>query len=141
MKKRKNEHQIFLSYSQKDSHTASQLVDALEKRGLRVWYDKGKLRIGDSFLRGIEKALEQSDYFILLLSPEYLKSQWTNFEMGVALTRKNHIFPIFTQKLDPKLLPPLFSTVRGISVADHSIEEIASMVSKKIKREYSTASE
>jgi len=51
-------------YSSKDKLLARTLVEALTKRGLRVWYDEDSIRVGDSFLSSIGDALEHSRYFV-----------------------------------------------------------------------------
>ena len=70
-----NPFDVFLSFAHNDSSLAGALADALEKKGLRVWYDKRRLRLGDSFLHTIEDALEQSRCFLLLISPDYFRGQ------------------------------------------------------------------
>src|ERR1700755_1061920 len=105
------EYDVFVSYSHKDALFAQHLVDALEGRGIKAWYDGGEIRAGESFMRRIEDALEQSRYFLLMISPDYLASQWTSFELGVALsaasTKGARIIPVLVRDVDLSSLPAL----------------------------------
>jgi len=129
---------VFVSYAKEDSDFARNLVNALKAKNISVWYDKGELRLGDSILRHIEDGLENSDYFLLLLSPEYFKKPWTQFERGVALGRggKSRILPVFLKHFNRNELvrsAPSIANTRGIEADKHSLEEIATMISNAIK--------
>lgn len=142
MSKNKPTYDAFISYSSEAGLFAKSLANALRNQGLSVWYDEGKLRFGDSFLREIENALEESRYFILILSPSYFDKQWPNFELGVALSRdfssrKKHIFPIYVKDIDPKSLPPSLSRIAGLYAKDHPVDEIAAILAENIMQDAS----
>jgi len=90
-------HNAFLSYASEDTELASDIVRALEARGLSIWYAPIDLKVGDKILDSIEKGMKESVYGILLLSPAYLKKGWTNYEMDTLL--RDNI------EKDKKLLP------------------------------------
>ena len=132
---------VFVSYAKEDSDFARRLVEALKAKNISVWYDKGELRLGDTILRSIEDGLEHSDFFVLLLSPEYFNKPWAQFETGVALGRrgKSRILPIFLKRLKLKELKKMALLVAetvGIEAEKYSFEEIANMVSKAIKNQH-----
>jgi len=142
MNKNKPTFDAFISYSAEDGLFAKNLANALRNQGLKVWYDEGKLRFGDSFLREIENALEESRYFILILSPSYFDKQWANFELGVALSRdfasrKKHIFPIYARDIDPKSLPPSLAKLGGLYAKEHPVDEIAAILAENILQDVS----
>jgi len=135
----KSHYDIFVSYAKEDSAFARRLVEALRARKISVWYDRGELRLGDSILREVEDGLEHSDCFVLLLSPEYFKKPWTQFETGVALGRggKDRIFPIFLKHFDRAeltRLSPSVGEVAGLNAEKLSVEEIAETIHEAIKR-------
>ncbi len=103
------EYDVFVSYSKKDAPFVRSLVDALEERGVKAWYDREEIRAGDRFMRDIEGALEQSRFFLLVISPDYLSSQWTSFELGVALgaaaTREARVISVVVRPTDLAILP------------------------------------
>lgn len=137
----KTEHgfDIFISYASDDSAFVRQLVPALRARGLKVWYDEGELRLGDSILRGIEDGLEHSRYFVLVLSPAFFKRSWAQFETGVALGRrgKQHILPVYlgVGPRDLRKFAPALADSVGISAAEHPPSEIARMISDVVLRD------
>lgn len=129
---------IFVSYAKEDSDFVQRLVEALRAKQITVWYDRGELRLGDAILRDLEDGLEHSDFFVLVLSPEYLKKAWAQFETGVALGRrgKKHILPIFLRQFDRAGLAqfaPSVADTAGIDADKLSLEEIATSISETIK--------
>ena len=67
---------IFLSYRKKDRRYANELMKLIHKnpkcRDIAIWYDEF-LTPGDSFVESIEKALEKSELFTLLVTPNLLE--------------------------------------------------------------------
>lgn len=129
---------IFVSYAKEDADFARRLVEALKARKISVWYDHGVLRLGDSFLRAIEDGLEHSDFFALLLSPDYFKKPWMQFETGVALGRrgKKRIFPILLKHVDRTELQrvaPSVADAATLSADILSAEEIADAIVEAMK--------
>lgn len=89
----------FLSYAGEDSQIATELAGALKARGFRIWYAPLNLSVGDKLLDSIEEGMNNSSSGILLISADYLKKGWTNYEMDI-LIRQNiegdkNIFPIW----------------------------------------------
>ncbi len=81
----------FLSYSHAaDDRLAPAIQSGLQRlakpfyrrRALNVFRDKTGLAAGPALWRTIEAALERSDYFILLASPESAHSEWVEKEVG-----------------------------------------------------------
>jgi predicted nucleotide-binding protein len=139
MKKTTENYDVFISYSEKDKLFARDLVELLRSKGLSVWYDNGELRFGDSILRQIENALEHSNYYLVILSPDYFSKQWTQFELGVAWARagKNRILPIYMgpiKNTDIRKFSPIFADKSAINAENCSLEEIADKISDVISK-------
>jgi hypothetical protein len=77
---------VFISYSRKDIDFARNLAGDLEKAGFEVWWDISDLKGGDDWVNVIPTAIEASQYFIILLSPDSIISQWVKKEYLHALT-------------------------------------------------------
>jgi hypothetical protein len=86
--------QIFISYSRKDIGFVRTLARDLEKAGYDVWWDISDLRGGDDWLRVIPAAIESSEYFIVVLSPNTVTSEWVRKEYAQALSLRKKIIPI-----------------------------------------------
>lgn len=59
---------IFLSYAKEDKGAARRLCRALRREDLEVWFDEDSLVGGQKWFTAITKAIEESDFFIALLS-------------------------------------------------------------------------
>jgi hypothetical protein len=85
---------VFISYSRKDIDFARKLADDLEKTGFEVWWDISDLKGGDDWVRVIPSAIEASQYFIILLSPDSVASQWVEREYLHALNSRLKVLPL-----------------------------------------------
>ncbi|HJQ14549.1 MAG TPA: TIR domain-containing protein [Anaerolineales bacterium] len=86
--------QIFISYSRKDIGFVRKLAGDLEKAGYDVWWDLTDLRGGDDWLRVIPAAIESSEHFIVVLSPNSAISDWVKKEYTQALSLRKKIIPL-----------------------------------------------
>ncbi len=91
-------YKAFISYSHAaDENLAPALQAALQRfakrwhqlRAFRIFRDKTSLSVTPSLWSTIEKALEQSEYFILLASPAVVKSHWVDRELEYWLTHRS----------------------------------------------------
>ena len=80
----------------------------------------GSIGPGELFSEAIDKGLEQSDYFLVLLSPASLVSRWVQIEVHAAIDRaqanKIKVLPLL---LAPVAVPPLLSTFQQIDLTDY----------------------
>jgi hypothetical protein len=88
---------VFISYSRKDIEFARQLSGDLEKAGFKVWWDISDLKSGDEWVRTIPAAIEASRYFIILLSPDAVASQWVEREYLHALNLRRKVIPLMVR--------------------------------------------
>ena len=69
---------IFLSYRKKDRHRANELMRLMHRnpafRNVAIWYDEF-LTPGENFNQNIEKALQKSDLFAMLVTPNLVNEQ------------------------------------------------------------------
>lgn len=78
---------VFLNYRNQEPDQAwvrKTLLPALEAQGLRVCIDCRDFRLGLLLLKEMERAVEQSRYTLAVLSPAYLKSNFTELENVLA---------------------------------------------------------
>src|SRR5271170_3685281 len=95
-------HEIFLSYSRRDSVTVQALASALSERGLVVWVDRSGIEEGDAYDTQIEDAIAQTRVVIVLWSKNSVKSQWVRAEAAYALGKHKRL-PISIDHTDPPL--------------------------------------
>lgn len=90
--------QIFISYSRKDIDFVRRLATDLENAGYEVWWDVSDLRGGDDWVRVIPEAIEKSNAFIVVLSPDSFTSEWVRKEYTQALSLRKRIIPIMLRR-------------------------------------------
>src|SRR5438045_3567716 len=97
----------FISYSHAaDGLLAPRLQDGLQRfakpwwrrRSLHVFRDETGLSANPGLWTSITAALDESDYFVLLASPEAADSAWVNREIEYWRAHKDpsHILPVVT---------------------------------------------
>jgi hypothetical protein len=85
----------FISYSSEDRETAGSLWLALHRAGLRPWISQSNIPGGvQSWASEVDKAIELSDYVLLLLSEHSARSRHVAREMGLADTYRKPIVVI-----------------------------------------------
>ncbi|MBW4601779.1 MAG: toll/interleukin-1 receptor domain-containing protein [Calothrix sp. FI2-JRJ7] len=104
----------FISYSSRDRDWVNdKLLTALETGGLKACIDYRDFEIGVPTLTNIEQAVEKSRKTLLVLTPSWLNSQWTNFETLLVQTsdpaaQARRILPLMVIKTElPKRLEML----------------------------------
>lgn len=75
----------FTSYAGEDTKLASEIVGGLKSRGFKIWYAPIDLKVGAKLLDSIETGMRDARAGILLISKNYLRKGWTNYEMDTLL--------------------------------------------------------
>jgi len=76
---------VFISHSLKDKYFVSKLRSELLNSGIEVFQFETNIRVGDKILSTIKEAIRSSDFIIVVLSKESVKSNWVNFEISTVL--------------------------------------------------------
>lgn len=95
--RKKNQYDIFISYSREDIRIVESIIEQLEKDGFVIWIDRSGIMSGDAFKGIIVEAIEMSKVILFFSSVSSNKSKWCPKEIGIANTRGKKIIPI---KLD-----------------------------------------
>jgi len=89
--------QVFISYSRKDIEFVDRLANDLKAAGFEVWYDLSGLEAGTRWGNEIQKAIQASQYFLIVLSPNSIVSGWVEREFLFASEQKLKIIPLMYQ--------------------------------------------
>ena len=82
------EYDVFISYSSDDrTWVRNELLQRLETAGLRVCIDYRDFQLGKPILLNIEEAAKKSRHTLLVLTPTYVRKDWSNFEQLLLQTR------------------------------------------------------
>ncbi len=123
-------HQIFVSYSRADRDTAREVSDRLAQAGLRVWTDSA-IRPGEDFVEAIERGLRDSDVYLLFVSPQFVSSEFSMYELGFALKQQRSgatIIPVAIGDTDVRVLPSYLRKFHVIDGRGLQAEQIAGKV-------------
>ena len=82
------EYDVFISHASEDKDVVVRpLAIALQDNGLSVWYDEFELKIGDSLRRKIDVGLAKSNFGVVVISRDFIKKGWPNYELDGLMTR------------------------------------------------------
>ena len=82
---------LFLSHAGEDKESAARpLADALETRGVTVWYDEYILSLGDSLTAVIDRGLRECTHGVVILSHSFFKKAWPLRELQGLVAREMH---------------------------------------------------
>lgn len=134
------EYDVFISHASEDKNEVVRpLVSALVDRDIIVWYDEFEMKIGDSLRRKIDKGLANSRFGIVILSKDFIKKGWTNYELDGLVTKavsgEQIILPVWhniTKKEVMDFSPSLVDKLAR-NTAITTIEEIADEIAELIK--------
>lgn len=79
---------VFLSHSRTDKALAERLARDLTASGVDVWYAEWEIAPGDSLRRKIDAGIEGASHFLVLLTPNSLKSEWVQTELDAGMVRR-----------------------------------------------------
>jgi TIR domain len=105
---------VFISYSSNDRATAQSVAQALEGRGLSVWWDSN-IRLGRRYDSSIDEQLDAARCVVVLWSADAASSNWVRDESGEALS-KNRLVPAFIAK--GVRIPLEFRRVQAADLSD-----------------------
>jgi hypothetical protein len=103
---------VFISHASEDkAEIAAPLADALRRGGVKVWLDRGELRIGDSLREKIDEGLSESRFGIVILSPHFFQKGWTRRELNGLMALED---------VGRKVILPVWHTTTKDQVAEYS---------------------
>lgn len=134
---------VFISHASEDKESIVRpLVSALEAEGLKVWYDEMTLRIGDSLRQKIDKGLANSRVGLVVLSPNFIKKGWTNYELDGIVTRsisnEQVLLPIWHNITKQEVVDysPSLADKVARSTATHTVMEIAQEIAELLESKH-----
>lgn len=77
--------QVFLSYSSHDRPFVEELHRRLTRDGVSCFYDIESIGWGSNWVRALERAIDECEFIVFVLSPDFLGSKWTEVERTSAI--------------------------------------------------------
>lgn len=126
---------VFISHSYKDKDFVIKLAKDLMANGIKVWLDEWNLGIGDSIADSISKAIEESRFVFLVMSPDYFVSAWATQEWNMAMhaemsEKSIRTIPIYYRNSE---IPPILQTkqwadFRNFELYDENFKQLLEQV-------------
>lgn len=105
---------VFVSHAWEDKEGfVDEFVAELEKLNIKVWYDKQRIKWGDSMRARIDEGLKKSKFGIAVISPDYIADgkYWTKAEL-------DGLFQL--ESVNGKMLLPIWHNITKQQVIDYS---------------------
>jgi TolB-like protein len=90
---------VFLSYASQDAEAARRICEALQARGIEVWFDQSELRGGDAWDQKIRHQIKDCALFIPIISSHtqarlegYFRLEWRLADQRTYLMGRNRAF-------------------------------------------------
>jgi hypothetical protein len=125
----------FISHATEDKGFVKVLADMLISFGVSVWYDDYQIGLGDSIRAKLGEGLLDSEYGIVVLSPNFFAKKWPKQELAALanILDSGRLVPVFhnisVEEVGAK--DPLLLDIKGIS-SERGDHYIASLIAKKV---------
>lgn len=111
-------HDIFISYSRRDTERMGQVRDTLRGSGLEVWTDEGIEPGTESWKGSISSAITGCKALVVLFSPDATQSTWVNRELDFAELHHKKIYPLLVRGELAESIPFGYTTYQYIDIRD-----------------------
>jgi predicted Zn finger-like uncharacterized protein len=113
---------VFVSHSHHDrDFVRGTLKPLLEGHGFQVWWAPDSITAGDLWLEKVRGGVHDSDWFLLVMSPQSQQSYWVKQEVEWALSRcRERFLPVRWQKCEPREFHP---DVAGMQLVDFTEDQ------------------
>lgn len=130
---------VFLSYANEDRAAAEPLVLLLRGEGHTVFFDRDDLPGGSEYNVRIRKAVNSSDLFLFLISPESVATgRYTLSELAMARRRWPHpndrVLPVMLRPTPLDAVPPYLRAVTIVDSAGNFSADVGDEVERLRKR-------
>jgi hypothetical protein len=85
---------VFISYAREDQEFVLRLANELRTRGISIWLDQWDILPGADWDQSIDRALHESERFIVILSPAAVTSRQVRAEIQAAVDTAKAVFPV-----------------------------------------------
>ncbi len=133
---------VFISHASEDKdEIARPLAEALEARGIRVWYDELSIEWGGSIRRAIDAGIAGTRFGLVVLSRHFIKKQWTQAELDGLFNRQigdssgdGFILPLWHNITADEVREhlPMLSGIKALNTAVFTVDQIADEVAKVV---------
>ncbi len=112
--------QVFISHSSRDRQfVESEIVPLLRGHTIRPWYSADDISVASRWEKEILKALRASQWFLVVLTPDAVASEWVQAEVHWAIeNRRDKFVPVMLKECDPASLHLHLSRYQHVDFRD-----------------------
>lgn len=129
---------IFLCHAWDDRQgSAKELYDLLGGHGVSVWFSEADIKLGEPFIRAIDKGLAKSRVGIVLVTPSLLTrlpaAGVADKELSVLLQRDQLVPIIHNTTYDAlRNVSPMLASRNGLDTAEMSMADVAAKLAELV---------
>jgi hypothetical protein len=140
----KPEYDIAISFAGEDRTIAEQIVEALDKESVKVFYDEyeqANLWGKDLYQYLTDTYSKNAEYCIILISEHYPNKNWTKLELKAAQERdftedKEYILPV---RIDNTQVPGLRNTIGYLDLNKVGVQGVIDSTLKKLGKKVTSS--
>ncbi|WP_374688859.1 SUMF1/EgtB/PvdO family nonheme iron enzyme [Promineifilum sp.] len=111
--------QVFISHAHEDDAFAHRLAGDLRAEGWLVWLAPDSIAPGETWVEAINRGLEASGHYLLVLTPAAAASPWVNTETNVAISLEHQrLMRFIPLDVAPSRPPPLWTAYQNVPFRD-----------------------
>ncbi len=134
LKSKRDLYDVFISHASEDKAAfVDPLVEELTRRGLRVWYDRFAVKLGDRLTDTINQGLSKSRFGIVVLSKNFLAKEWPKRELSALFAREHDgrkiVLPVWHDVCEEDLLDQYPELADRVAVKSQmGLDEVADAI-------------
>src|SRR5437870_3526043 len=110
--------EVFISYSRKDKEFVRRLDEELKRRDREAWVDWEGIPPGDTWEKTIYGAIEATNTFIFVLTPDSIASEVCGKEIAHAAANNKRLVPIVHRQVAAERVPKSLGELNWIFFRD-----------------------
>src|SRR5271157_1711622 len=127
---------VFLSYTHSDRRFVDKIAKDLIRTGIDVFLDKQEILPGDSIVDKIDEALGTSDFLLVAISHQSVKSKWVRHELNSALMREldRKLITVIPLRVDDADVPSVLLDRKYLDFRHNYRQSFNELVAALLKR-------
>lgn len=122
---------VFLSYARKDLKIAKLIMSKLISEDIKIWLDVNELKPGESIFQEISEKISASDYIVILISSESIKSLSQKAEIKLIFKNlKSRNITVIPVLIDDCQIPEELKSLTFIDISKDMNQGINQLVDR-----------
>ena len=127
---------MFVSYSRRDADFVQRLAEELKSRGKDAWIDVDGIRDAERFPEALLRAIEASDAFLFVISPDSVISDYCEQEVRHASELNKRIVPLALRAVPDEQIPEEIRLRSWIAVGeDTGVDRVVAAIDTDLEWE------